>query len=420
MKSKQILFFIAGIILAVISCKKEESDLLYTNKEIYALMQEYYLWYEQMPEVNPGSYTSPYDLLNDLVYEPIDRWSFLMPTEEFDRYFTSGEFVGHGFSSKMDAQDNLRVAFIYTDSDLYPQGVRRGWIIKEVNGTVVTPSNYTEPLFGASEAGVTNTIIFEDTEGNEVELTSTKKTVNINTVLYSGIYETGSKKVGYCVYESFIEPSIEELDTVFAGFLNAGVTDLILDLRYNGGGSTAVTLYLASLIAGNKADDKVLVSYLFNGKNSYKNKNEKMVKKQNSVNIMNLVVIATKGTASASEVIINGLEPYLNVIQVGSDSHGKPVGMIKYNLDRMDYVLVPITFKLANATGYGDYYDGLPADIYADDDLSHDFGDTTETCLAASLAYIETGVITPTVKRTGIERSVIKEFSERFNILIGE
>ena len=128
-------------------------------------------------------------------------------------------------------------------------------------------------------------------------------------------------------------------------------------------------------------------------------------------------MIATKGTASASEVIINGLEPYLNVVQVGTASHGKPVGMIKYDLDGLNYILAPITFILTNSEGFGDYYDGLPADIYVEDDLAHDFGEG-EACLTDALAYIETGYIGPTIKATSREMPIIKETGDKFNILI--
>jgi len=107
------------------------------------------------------------------------------------------------------------------------------------------------------------------------------------------------------------------------------------------------------------------------------------------LNINKLVVIATSGTASASEAVINGLKPFMDVKIVGGDTHGKPVGM--YSFEHGNYKFVPICFKLTNSEGYGDYFGGLPADAYRTDDLSKDWGNPNEASLKEALYYIENG-----------------------------
>jgi len=115
--------------------------------------------------------------------------------------------------------------------------------------------------------------------------------------------------------------------------------------------------------------------------------------KTESLNLSRLVVICTYETASASEVVINGLKPYLNVVLVGDTTNGKPTGMNvwQYPAKNSKYVYAPVTFKMVNKDNYGDFFKGIPPDRYVSDDITHDFGDVNEYCLKEAVFYIENG-----------------------------
>lgn len=414
MRKKQVNFIVLLCIyflLAIGACKKdEESRLIRTNKDVYAIMNHYYLWYEYVPSVDPTLYGSSEALLDDLIYKPLDRWSFITTKTEFDAYFEAGEYIGHGFSRKIDKDNTLRIAFIYKDSDLYPRGVRRGWKIISVNGVLVNGDYDPNELYGPNEAGVENIFVFEDLEGESREFSSIKKEISINSVLHSDVIQMTGEKVGHIVYEGFINPSVAELDTAFTKFKNEEIDDLILDLRYNGGGSTLVAQHLASLIAGNIAENEVLMKYTHNDKLADQFDTVMRIERLPiSVTIDNLVVIATRGTASASEVIINGLEPFMNVVVIGDDTHGKPVGMYVFEDKKLDYAFAPVCFKNTNANDYGNYFDGILADAYVEDDVTHDFSDVEELCLKQAFYYLENGSFDATIKSSFIPTGIKKE-----------
>jgi hypothetical protein len=215
--------------------------------------------------------------------------------------------------------------------------------------------------------------------------------VPINTVLYTDVITDGAKKIGYLVFESFIGPSEDELTEAFLNFKAANITDLVIDLRYNGGGLLNIVTHLANLIIPDNLDNQKFLSYVHNKYAS--DLNESIYFKQNpiSVKLSKVYFIAGKGSASASEAIINGLEPHLdNVYIVGDDTYGKPVGMYSFASRISDLVYVPISFSLVNADGFGNYFDGLKADSYINDDVYHNFG-TDEAIFSEVMNHITTG-----------------------------
>ncbi|GAH01669.1 unnamed protein product, partial [marine sediment metagenome] len=166
----------------------------------------------------------------------------------------------------------------------------------------------------------------------------------------------GGKIVAHLVFEGFREPSENELADAFGFFKNVGANEMILDLRYNPGGLISATTLLGSLISGEDTDNKVFFKYLHNDKKTSNDKEVAFAKKPNSLNLKSLIVITSRSTYSASEIIINGLKPYLNVVTIGDATGGKPVGM--YVWYYQDYAFVPISFKIINADGEGDYFEG--------------------------------------------------------------
>jgi C-terminal processing protease CtpA/Prc len=383
------LFFMLLLFLLVSCLKDNSSDYYLLNKDVLENMQQNYLWYNYLPNIDPKKFNDPQKFLDSIIYKKYDRWSFIEKESDYLQYFDEATYYGYGFSFGSDGLGNLRIAFVFKNSDLYASGVQRGWIIKQINGVSVNDSTNINNLLGANAAGISNTFVFEKPDGQDVEMTFVKKEIVMNEVLYYDTLQLTNKVVGYIVFNGFIADAITELDSAFTLFKNSSVNDLILDLRYNGGGELDIAQYLASLIGGSTTDKKLFVNLTYNDKNSNMNSPYYFKAQPLSLNIPRLFVITTGQTASASEAVINGLTPFMPVYLIGSTTDGKPVGMNPQLI--LSYVLVAINFKLTNANNYGDYFSGIPVQKKAPDDLTHQFGDRNEACLHQALYFIENG-----------------------------
>jgi C-terminal processing protease CtpA/Prc len=373
------------------SCEKDENPNLFANEQLLLTMDNWYLWYDKMPDRDPENYPSPVELLNSLVYTELDRWSYITTKQELEAYYTAGEYIGFGIGVAFDTNNQLWITFVFDESPLKEYGVDRGWRIAAIDGTTPTPEN-TNSLLGPATAGLSKTFTLQNPAMETVTITVTKGTLAMNTVLMDSVYSIGTGKVGYFVLKGFITPTIEELNESFNHFLTEGVTDLIVDLRYNGGGSVTTASHLADLIAGN-ANGQVLGTYVHNDKHTADNESIIITQQANSLSLSRIVFITTRNSASASELVINGLFPHLDVTLVGDDTYGKPVGMYAFTSPSFDWAFVPICFKILNANGEGDYYDGIPADIGAIDGINYAFGDLDEPSLSAAISFLESGTV---------------------------
>jgi C-terminal processing protease CtpA/Prc len=175
----------------------------------------------------------------------------------------------------------------------------------------------------------------------------------------------------------------------FAELRAKGVTELVLDLRYNGGGLVSVAQHLASLIGGVRTNGQVLSEYFHNDRNAFRNRVLRFEPKAHALALDRLVVITTRSSASASELVINALRPFMPVLVIGDRTYGKPVG--QYGITFCDKVLAPVSFTLRNANGEGDYFDGIAPTCSAPDDLERQLGDPQEGSLREALNVITTG-----------------------------
>jgi C-terminal processing protease CtpA/Prc len=203
------------------------------------------------------------------------------------------------------------------------------------------------------------------------------------------VFTVNGQRVGYVFFRNFVRPSIAALDAAFASLREAKVTELILDVRYNGGGLVDVATHLASLVAGPGTNGKVLARYVHNDKYRSLDEDIRFGPVEQALGLSRLFVVTTRGSASASELLINALRPYLTVVVVGDRTYGKPVG--QYVLPFCDKVIAPVSFSIRNVADQGDYFDGLPADCAADDDIEHDLGDADESSLAEALYILTAG-----------------------------
>lgn len=398
-------------LLLTTSCKKEEDEPpndepQKTEEQINnergrdvlnVIMNEWYYWYDMMPQVNPIDYDNPYALLEALRYLPVDVWSFVTDYQSFIDYY-SGSFAGHGIRIGLDNQGQARIAMIYSSSPLYaePHNVRRGWIIDAVNGTdiaaLLIAGNFSayQSVMGPPEPGITNQFDFIKPDGTEVTISSTKTEFQANSVMTHDTLHIGGSVAGYLVLESFIEPTSDELEEAFSFFHSAGIDDLILDLRYNSGGMLNVATELASYLAGNEREDLVFIKSEHNNKKSFENEITRFHITAHSIGLSRLIVITTGETASASENIINGLSPYMDVVTIGDTTSGKPTGMYAFvDAPHNKFIFAPTTFKLVNSEGVGDYFNGIAPTISAHDDITRDFGNREELSLKAAIEYLE-------------------------------
>ncbi len=404
-----VLALLIGLIF-INSCEKEKiypSDQD-TVSELYSLMNQWYYWKDSISDVDPDDYTNPNDLLEAMRFEPRDKWSYITTKAEHLQYYEEGTYVGYGFGYAPDSDGNVRITFLFDDSDLNDFGIQRGWIIKKINGNIIDENSNLSDLLGANEIGVSNTMEFESPTSEIVSETFLKKLVTMNTVGNASIIEEGTNKVGYFVFKSFIGPSKDELTSLFIDFKAEGVNELVIDLRYNGGGRMDVVTHLAGLIIPDNVNGELFVKYLHNSDRSDQDYSANFEQDPNSLELNKVYFIAGKGSASASEVIINSLDPYIDAYIVGDDTYGKPVGMYSFSSNISDLVYAPISFKLVNALDYGGYYDGLKADSYVEDDISINFG-IGEAILDEVLYHIENGSFSSVKSSSDIYRKPFKE-----------
>ena len=373
----------------------------------WQIMNDYYLWNETMPVIDPSNYNTPQDVMEALRNRTYDRFSYIEDTEAFNQYFQEGKYIGYGLSLKYAEDGILRVAFVYHNSPADHAGINRGWALQSINGTNIEPfSDYTD-LLGEDQAGIVNSFIFTDLDQQEVSLSMTKQEVNINSVLHSQIIEIGDTTVAYLVFNHFIQTSLVELDSIFTEYSSTGVDELILDLRYNRGGMESVYSYLAGLIGGTITENQVITKYVHNNKQAISDREIRAESFFNSISVDRVLFITSRSTASASELIINGLKPLIEVRCFGDNTYGKPVGMYIWQYD--DLTFVPICFRFLNANDEGDFYDGLVPDVYVTDDLALPFGNPGEDCFQSAMNYLETGILeAPGIRKAA--RVPVQEF----------
>ena len=439
-----LLFFIL-----VFNCKKDTvstkvptngviKDTSIVNRFIYTGLQTYYLWEDSIPNLIAtkynnadtlnaylNSYNDPQKFFTSLLYQSgtVDKWSFLVNDSTTISNWIAGisKSMGYDFWYAPLGTTNdvvIIVKYVFKGSPAEKAGLKRGDLFLKVNGTQLTVSNWDQYLlnnpttYTLSMATLSNKTV----SLNGKTLTMTAVTLQENPILMDTVMTVGNFKVGYLVYNGFNSDFDLQLNQVFQDFKNAAIDKLIIDLRYNGGGSVQTATYLASMIYGT-ATSKVFYTEQYNPlvQAYYQSTDPTSLSSNfvsqiaattttaatpiNTLNLSNLYVIMTDGTASASELLINGLTPYMNVFKVGSNTVGKYVASVTIQdwetngtVNPKDpYVMQPIVVRIANSQGVTNFRNGLTPDFAIQEDIGNliPFGDPNETLLKPVLDKIQ-------------------------------
>lgn len=401
------LFLFALSISIIYSCKKESTDAPQPPDDGYfrtlidtAASYSFwlYLWADKLPDTYTYSHNSlddfmvwirKYSLEPGFNNKPVDRWSFAMKQSEWDDY-SSGRVGDFGLDISYTAIDDLRIMRVDKNGSAYNKGLRRGDKIIEVNGRTDLSYNQTNISF-LNEAFYisSNPLNIKVQRGGNVISTTINVTSYIqNPISLDTVYNINNKKIGYFVYENFLGDSasvVGQLGSIFQRFKNENIEDLIVDLRYNGGGYGYLTQELSNYVIPSGNDDQILYSQTL-GPNSPLDTLVYKVKKVGNIELSKVYVITTGNTASASEAFINSVNPYIDVVIVGDTTHGKPVGYFPVPVG--EYYIFPVSLRLENKNQSGNYFNGFAPHHLAADNFTYDWGNTNENSLNKAISLI--------------------------------
>ncbi|MEX0275297.1 MAG: S41 family peptidase [Flavobacteriaceae bacterium] len=404
---------------------------------MWKAMNLWYFWQQDVPDLGDTRFASdeaytdflktesdPSKFFENKLLHGQDRFSWSEEDYKALVQRFSGVSKSNGVEfglSRFSGSDDIfgYVRYIVPNSDADGKDIRRGDLFTGVDGTTLNINNYQELLFGDNDTYTLNMATLSNNtisaSGKGVQLTKTQ--LSENPVFLDRIYEIGAKKIGYLIYNSFTNEYDNDLNAAFGRFKAGGVTDLILDFRYNPGGSVNSSRLLSSMVYGTHTD-KVYIRARYNDKymdyltrqgedlNDYfadkVNGNE-----LNTLNLNEVYVLTTSGTASASELVMNGLDPYVKIIQIGTTTRGKnefSVTMVDdqensfiYNPSRESkinpnnkWAIQPLIGRNENSAGFSDYTSGLNPDIELSEDIANlgTLGDQTEPLLARAIQEI--------------------------------
>ena len=411
---KDLLLLLFLLLMLAVGCSEDstgecniEPDVIEINNFVHDNMEIYYLWNEEMPNLDPDKQSDTEVYFEALLYDEIDRWSFITDDVDALNDYFSGIRKEFGYSLRFyyleEGSDRViaLVEYVEPDAPADKAGLKRGDVIVEIDGSWITVNNYTDLYYAETlEIGLGDL-----TDAGVVDLSPsvniTAEVIQINPILKNVVFETGGKKIGYLAYTSFIYDYNDELEAVFSDFKTQGVSDLILDLRYNGGGSVATARLLASMICPASCSGKLFLRTVYNNvmetaieqqfPDSYTEWFEDYFESNsNNLDLSTVYVLTTENTASASEMVIYSLAPYMNVVQIGEQTHGKYYGSVTIDDEEGNHswAIQPIIMRAENVDNSIDYTEGLYPDYELDDNVFAELGTTDDELTAFAISKI--------------------------------
>ena len=361
----------------------------------YDNMRSYYLFADQVsPNVQLSDYASAEDLVTALRVQPFDRFSNIRDQTTQAAFFNDGENFGFGWRLYRNAEDDVIVSFVEPGSPLDLAGIQRGDELVSLDGFstaeyIALPDDTRQSILGSGSTITSPTLGFKKANGSVQEQVVTKAKFTMQTVTDVNAIDHAGTRVGYLSFYQFVETSRTELANAFATLASENITELVLDLRFNGGGRISVANELASYIVGDNGANQVFSSIIFNDANSNNNASTEFAPVNTALNLSRVYVLAGASTCSASEMVINGLSPFVEVVTVGETTCGKPYGTRAVNQCGKSMNAVEVEFQ--NANGFGGYYQGFDADCPVSDSHSAALGASNESLFATALDHISSG-----------------------------
>ena len=376
---------------------------------VLAQLQEWYLFPTLLDaSVNPAAHATVDSYLDALVAparaQNRDRYfTYVTSIAEENAYYEQGETAGFGIRLAYDTPNGrVFVVEAFEGGPALANAIDRGTEILQIGGSNVSilmatggPFAVIEAL-GPDTAGLSRALVVRDLSGVQRTVTLTKTVFALDPVsdrYGAKILTDGARRIGYLNMRTFIDTSEPNLRAAFADFKAQGVTELIIDLRYNGGGLLSTAAYMIDLMGlGRNGQVNTYVTY----RDSKAAENETVLfdPQPESIAPTKIAFIGTGSTASASEMVINGMVPYLgnNMALVGTNTYGKPVGQIALDRTQCDDRLRVVAFATQNRDRQGDYFSGLAntvqASCRASDDLAFPLGDPRESSVARALDFL--------------------------------
>jgi carboxyl-terminal processing protease len=378
-----------------------------------AQLKEWYLFPETLPaSLDPTPYATVDAYIDALTAtaraQGRDRFfTYLTSIAEENAFNSSGATAGFGFRISFDSANRLFVMESFEGAPALAAGIDRGTEIIAIGTSASTLQNVSTLLAsGGSQAvndaigpgtpGLVRVFRIRDSAGTR-DVTVTKANYDLQPVsprYGAQVIVDRGRKVGYVNLRTFILSADDQLKAAFAQFSSQGITDVIIDLRYNGGGLLSVAEYFGDLLGKNRKTSDVFDTLAFRPEKASNNSTHTFSPQPESIAPRRIAFIGTTGTASASELMLNGMLPYLhaNEALVGTNTYGKPVGQIAVDNAPCDDRFRIIAFAVQNANGLSDYFSGIAskmeATCSAGDDFTRPLGDPQEASVRAALDYI--------------------------------
>lgn len=426
---KKILLLLITIATLFVSCFEDLDDTIQPASDldienfIYRGLNYFYLYKADTPELandnfaNQGelntflnSFETPESLFSFLK-SPQDRFSLLVANYNELEDALNGVSLNNGMEFGLVYYPNNSsnvfgyVRYVLPGTDAESKNLERGMIFNSIDGQQLTDTNFSELLsLNSYEIGLATFDGTAITPTGE-SITLVKQQYTENPILIAETLTVQGQKIGYLMYNAFTRDFDSQLNGVFAQFKADAITNLVIDLRYNGGGSVQTAIDLSSMITG-QFYNQVFANEEWNTDRQAEYASPKLFDNQiftgeaiNSLNLTKAYVLTTKRSASASELVINGLNPYIDMTQVGDTTTGKyQASFLLYDAPAPNfsksqanpghtYAMLPLVFKTSNAVGFTDYAEGLFPDIQLKEDYTNlgVLGDVNEPLLAAAL-----------------------------------
>ncbi len=400
-----------------------DCSTLRLNQAILDTARQWYLFPETLPaSIDPAAYPTVGAFVNALTaqarVEGKDRFFSGTTNITTENQLLQGTTAGLGFTLLENASPaGVAVAQVFAGSPAAEVGFARGdallaigtspTALQSIEQVLASPGGLTEAI-GASTAGVVRTLRWRTLAGVTRTETLTKRSFDLDAVPAANVRVLtlpNGTRVGHLTFRSFVSDpvgtgqvaNLAALRNAFAQFAGAGVRDVVIDLRYNGGGLVSIAELLLNLLAGDRAG-QVSFETRYNAQQAARLESTRLALQPQTVPTLRVAFVVTERSASASELVINSMAPYARTAIVGSRTFGKPVGQLAFDVSACDFRLRLVAFKSVNRDGDGDYFQGIPYAAFtraggvacrANDDLSREPGDPQEAMTAEALAWLD-------------------------------